>query len=281
MHKAIKMSGYYTLISIYRFFFLKKFLFKFNKLLFKLSLRGLGILNFESDRLSGECAFIKKISKILNNSIVVDVGANIGGYSDNVISLAPNVKIYAFEPHPTTFKKLEIQANEHKYIALNAACSDVEGKLKLYDYQAQGGTSHASLYEEVFSKIHKGISEIWEVDVTTIDEFVKLYKIPKISLLKIDTEGNELKVLQGAKQTIAEKKVDIIHFEFNEMNVVSGVFLKNIYEALNDYFFYRMLPNSLVNLGEYCPIEWEIFAYQNIVAIRKDSIAELKRYLDL
>ena len=65
------------------------------------------------------------------------------------------------------------------------------------------------------------------------------------------------------------------------MNVVSGVFLKNIYELLNDYFLYRMLPNSLVSLGKYCPIEWEMFAYQNIVAVRKDFILEVSKYLQI
>ena len=55
--------------------------------------------------------------------------------------------------------------------------------------------------------------------------------------------------------------------------------MKNIYELLIDYFFYRMLPNGLVSLGGYVPICWEIFAYQNIVAIRNYFFPIASKYM--
>lgn len=281
MYKTLKENTLNIVISTYRFLFLRKSLFKLNKLIFTLSLRGMGILNYENDRLSGEDFFIKKIAKLLHNSVVVDVGANIGNYSNKIKISSPSTNIYAFEPHPNTFKELEVQANQNHYVALNAACSDVAGSLQLYDYQNKTYTSHASLYKDVIDKIHKGVSQSWHVNVTTIDELVKISKIGHIRLLKIDTEGNELKVLLGAKESLAEGLIDIIQLEFNEMNVVSRVFFRDIYETLNNYLLYRLLPDGLVFLGEYYSLNLEIFAYQNIVAIRKGFLNEVKYSLNI
>ncbi|MDZ8078793.1 MAG: FkbM family methyltransferase [Nostoc sp. DcaGUA01] len=279
MYKTTKQNILDIVISTYRFFFLRKSFFKLNKLIFSLSLRGMGILNHENDRLSGEDFFIKKIAKILHNSVVIDVGANIGNYSNKIKTSSPSTNIYAFEPHPNTFKELEFQANQNHYVALNAACSDLAGSLQLYDYEKK--TSHASLYKDVIDKIHKGVSQSWHVNVTTIDEFIKSSEIERIKLLKIDTEGNELKVLLGAKETLAEGLIDIIQLEFNEMNVISRVFFRDIYEILNNYLLYRLLPDGLVFLGEYYSLNLEIFAYQNIIGIRKEYINEVKDWLDI
>lgn len=239
----------------------------------------MGILNYEDDKLSGEEFFLRKVSKFLEDSVVLDVGANVGTYSNRVKYLSPGTSIYAFEPHPQAFKELEIQANQNDYTALNTACSNVVGNLKLYDYK--NNTSHASLYEDVIHKIHRGVSESFDVNVTTIDTFIKDYKITHVSLLKIDTEGNEFKVLLGAKQSLTENLIDIIQLEFNEMNIVSKVFFKDIYELLNNYLFYRLLPDGLVFLGEYNPLKWEIFAYQNIIAINKSFLSKAKTYIDI
>lgn len=269
---------------IFRTLLSRKDFFKLNKAIFLLSLRGLGILNYENDKISGERSFIKNLSIFLASSrgVFVDVGANIGNYSKLVRSVATSIDIYAFEPHPKTFNKLKSQSKKNNYVTINAACGDAETKLRLYDYGGEkSGSSHASLYQDAIKKIRQERPESWEVNVTTIDTFIKKYKINRISLLKIDTEGNELKVLYGAKESIRENIVDIIHLEFNEMNVFSRVFMKDIYDALENYSFYRMLPDGLVCLGEYHPVTLEIFAYQNIVAIRKDIIPQVQFYLHI
>jgi FkbM family methyltransferase len=267
----------------YALLFAKKRFLNFNKLLFSLGLRGMGILNHQSNKISGEDFFLKNISKILDNSVSIDVGANIGAYSNKISNLAVNAKIYAFEPHPETFKKLEIQSSQYNYISLNLACSDIEGQLELYDYvnDKTSSSSHASLYQDVFMKIHKADSKKWSVPVTTIDDFVKKYAISQIRLLKIDTEGNELKVLLGAKQTISDRLIDIIHFEFNEMNIFSKVFFNDIKNILHEYSIYRMLPYGLLPLYKYSPLYCEIFSYQNIVAIRKDKLDLVSKYIDI
>lgn len=281
MKETLKTKIIDVIIFCYRAIFLRKSLLRINKFIFFLSLRGIGILNYEDEKVSGEEFFLKKLSSTLNNSVVLDVGANLGKYSNFISTHSPQAKIYAFEPHPQTFTSLKNQAEIHKYIALNIACGDVPGNAKLYDYENKGGTSHASLYQDVIEKIHKVDSGSWDIEVTTVDEFIKDYKIQKIALLKIDTEGNELKVIKGAEKSIASNIIDIIHFEFNEMNVVSRVFFRDISQVLNNYLFFRLLPNGLISMGEYNPLYWEIFAYQNIIAINKDFFSQAEKHFSI
>ena len=50
---------------------------------------------------------------------------------------------------------------------------------------------------------------------TTLDTFVEQHGIKNIDFLKIDTEGFELEVLQGAKQLLSEGKIGTVIFEYN------------------------------------------------------------------
>jgi len=266
--KAVKHS---VILPIYRFLFARNFLYAINKAVFTLSLRGIGVLNNENTKISGEEWFIKKTANLLEDSFVMDIGANIGDYSTRIKKHAPKAKVYSFEPHPKTFRELKKQAEKDGYIPVNAGCGNKNKEDTLYDYEGleNTGSSHASMYEGVISQIHSNISAQWNVRIIKIDDFVRENNIDRIRLLKVDVEGAELEVLQGMSQTIKAGLVDLIQFEFNEMNIISRVFLKDIYMFLDNYEFYRLMPNGLMALGKYSPVHWEIFAYQNIVAINK------------
>jgi hypothetical protein len=103
-----------------------------------------------------------------------------------------------------------------------------------------------------------------------LDDVIDQESISDLDLLKIDTEGNEYSVLKGAIDSIGKNKIKAIHFEFNEMNIFSGVTFKMFWDLLAQYDFYRILPDgNLVNIKNYSPIHCEIYAYQNIVCLLK------------
>lgn len=258
-------------LYFYRLLFSNKLFFKFNKLMYSLSLRGMGVLNFESDKISGEEHFVKESLSGLSDCVIFDVGANVGNYSKNLRNNNLRAKIYAFEPHPVTFRKLKEHTSSLNIHTSNVAVGASTGSLKLYDYANNDGSSHASLYKAVIEDIHKAKSTEYTIDVITLDDFCHQANIDKIDLLKIDTEGHELEVLKGGEVLIKAGKVDLIHFEFNEMNVASRVFFKDFWDFLPNYDFYRMLPNGLVHIETYNPVFCEIFAYQNIVAKLKKN----------
>jgi len=256
------------LIRLYRYLFSSSRFYRFNRFLFKLSLRGIGVLNFENRKVSGELFVISKIlPKIVekDNPVLFDIGANVGEYTLALKKRFPDSTIFAFEPHPGNYAKLE-KTKESNINLFNIGLGEESGKHFLYDLAETGGTSKASLFEEVFSLEENEKTKKFEIIVTTLNEFAELNKIDFIDFIKIDTEGNEIAVLRGASKLLAENRIGCIQFEFNEMNCISRVFFKDFTTLLKDFEFYRMLPNGIVKLDK-SPVYNEIFAFQNILAV--------------
>ena len=85
-------------------------------------------------------------------------------------------------------------------------------------------------------------------------------------MLKIDVEGFELEVLKGAEKLLREGRIKIIQFEFNEVNIIQRRFLKDFYDELPGFDFYRLDENRLIALNEWQP-KHEIFLFQKVIAI--------------
>ncbi|MFZ2406988.1 MAG: FkbM family methyltransferase [Methylobacter sp.] len=252
--------------DLYSYLFARKTFNKLNKFIFLLGLRGLGILNYKSDKQSGETNFAMSHFSNAKKGVIFDVGANVGNYSTSLRELNQHIEIYCFEPHPCTYQKLLSTVNHLKIKTFNVGVGSTAGMLKLYDYALDDGSEHASLYKDVIEKIHQGESVEHEVEIVTLNAFAIEHKIERVLLLKIDTEGHELEVLKGFEPYIRQNRVELIHFEFNEMNVASRVFFKDFWEFLPNYDFYRMVQDGLIPIKNYNPVYCEIFAYQNIVA---------------
>lgn len=249
-----------ALIKIYRMVFARAIFYKLNKLIYRCSLSGLGILNYESGKVSGEDNFLKKHLKNRPEGVVIDVGANIGNYSKRVLEINKSLTVYAFEPHPATFEKLSKTIQFNNFHAINAAVGDSEGVISLYDYEGVNGSEHASMYRKVIENIHNAKASEYRVRVCSLSKFVKKYNIQKIALLKIDTEGSELNVLRGVTELIESAQIEAIHFEFNEMNIYSRTFFRDFWDLMPNYEFYRLLPDDMVKIDRYSPLFCEIFA---------------------
>jgi FkbM family methyltransferase len=256
-------------LYVYRTLFANTLFFKLNYTLYLISLRGLGILNYENSKVSGEDWFIKKTGYRFKSPVIIDVGGNEGDYAALCKKYSPDAKIISFEPHPKTFERLKLRSKKLNFEVINAAVSNVHETVILYDLAGQEGTSHASLYAGVVSDIHRSEVNQFNVPALPLDDYLSKNAINHVTLLKIDAEGHELKILQGAQQYLSLGKIDIVHFEFNEMNVVSKTFMKDFYDILHEYSFFRLLPNGMLPLGNYQSAKCEIFLYQNIIAIRK------------
>ncbi len=235
--------------------------------------KRIGILNYETDKLSGEDFLLRQIiPKLLKNRkpICFDVGANLGDYTSKLLKALPSAEVHAFEPALETYSKLinNIQGKNVHFVA--KGLSDHAGTESFFDYGDSPASTHASLYKEVFTLLHQPTKiRSFDVEMTTIDLYCKSKQIKLIDFIKIDTEGNELTVLKGAESLISAGGLPIIQFEFNEMNIISRSFLKDFYGFLDGYSFFRLMPNGLLPLGPYTSRN-EIFAFQNILAIRKD-----------
>lgn len=232
------------------------------------SLHALGILNYTNADVTGERHFLTWYLRQIPTPIVFDVGANKGGYSKLVLKLSPEAIVHAFEPNPITFEILSEVGAPGLYLH-HVALGEEPGLITLFDYEGQDASEHASVYRDVFEFIHKKAATAHNVKCETIDNITETLNIDRIDLLKIDTEGHELAVLKGAKSLIDSGRISAIQFEFNEMNVISRTFFRDYVELLPTYRFFRLLPDGLLPLATYRPIDCEIFAFQNILCLHK------------
>ena len=258
------------LLNFYRFLFSRPLFYQLNTYIFKLSLRGLGVMNYENSSVSGEKYLIEKLlPKIVSKDVPIffDIGANIGNYSKYLSKSFPNAIIHAFEPHPNNFQQLRDSNLPPNIIPHLLALGQHQATLPLFDRaDARHGSSHATLYKDVITDIHKQNIRKYTVQVKTLESICDELNIQNIDFIKIDTEGNELAVLKGAKSIIEQRRVKCIQFEFNEMNVISRSFFSDFQKLLEEYTLYRLLPRGLIQLN-YSPLTSELFAYQNILAL--------------
>lgn len=257
--------------KLYAYIFCRNIFKKFHEVMFQLSVRGLGIMNYSGAYLTGEEYWLKRYLHGKRNPVVVDVGANIGKYSMAVMKANYTSNIYAFEPHPRTYQKLINNIGDANFHAYNIAIGNERSKIKLYDYDKKDGSEHASLYEDVIKKLRKSEAASYDVDIETLHLFFQENKINEVDLLKVDVEGGELNVLKGAEDYIKEGRIKAIHFEFNDANIVSKASFKDFWELLHKYDIYRILVGgTLMKLDSYNPLLCEIYGFQNIVALKKD-----------
>ena len=234
------------------------------------ALHGVGVLNYQNDLITGEHRFIQRFVEQYPKAIVFDVGANSGQYARLVRSIGPQTTVHSFEPHPVSFEKLAKAAAIDGFTAHNFALGNKRSEIDFFDYADEAGSQHASVYRDVIEGVHRRPAASQKVRCETLDAVVTEMEIASIDLLKIDTEGHEFAVLRGAKRMLKSGQIDVIQFEFNEMNVISRVFMKDFFDLLPNYRFFRLLENGVIELPDYEPNFVEIFAFQNIVCIRRD-----------
>lgn len=135
--------------------------------------------------------------------VALDIGANVGLYAIPLADrLAANGRVWAFEPHPRTFERLQrhVFLNGLGNITLvNSAFGRTPGTARLTDY-GEGDSGKWSLRSD------RDESASLEVRVDTLDRAKKSLKISDVDLIKLDVEGFEPQVILGAQEVLAESR---------------------------------------------------------------------------
>jgi len=146
-------------------------------------------------------------------SVVVDVGAYIGRYA--LVAARKGAKVIAIEPDPANFSLLESNIRLNGLLnvtTLRVAVSNRGGTLPLY--VAAGSSRSMSSLETDWTK-HTATPDI-EVKCETLDRVVESLGLERIDWLKIDVEGHEVPVLEGARRAL--RKVDHLILEVGDIN---------------------------------------------------------------
>ena len=171
------------------------------------------------------CKFFILKNELLEG-VVLDIGANLGAFSLPLskIQEAHNINFMCFEPQKTVFQQLcaNVILNQSSNISTyNIALGERSGVLNLpqLDLANSDNIGGFSLDETIrrnreekpgFSSRNFYTGEIETVDLKTLDQ----YGVNKnIVFIKIDVEGNELEVIQGACDTLQKHSFPPILFE--------------------------------------------------------------------
>jgi FkbM family methyltransferase len=214
----------------------------------------------------------KRVKKKGAPAVFFDIGANTGRYTQLLSDelTGEHVEIHAFEPAEATFKKLKLAVGSLPHVSLHhIGLGDVDTKRTLFYSEVASGM--ASVYKRRLDHFHTDVHLSEEVQIRTLDAFCNEHKIEHITFLKIDAEGHDLAVLQGAHNLLAKGAIDMIQFEFSGCNIDSRTFFQDFcYLLIDHYDIYRVVNNGLYRVKEYKESR-EIFMTTNFFAVRKEA----------
>jgi FkbM family methyltransferase len=240
----------------------------FFEFLFKVSVKGMNLDRGHIPNFSGEKFVFKFLKQQIksNRYVVFDVGANTGQYAKITLdSFDDNLELHSFEPQPHAYNQLIKVSDSKSFNTHQLAVGKEKGELELFFNRE--GSVYASMYPSSYDFINISLSKSIKVPVVTLDEFCKENNIDKIHLLKIDVDGFEMEVLNGAKALLSSGKVEMIQFEFGIASIKARIFMEDFFHLLKDYRIYRILQNGIreIRYSEYA----ELFLTTNYLAVRK------------
>jgi len=234
------------ILSFVIFFLGRKSFYNLNLSVIKLFSVLIGNNIFFSSKASGENYFLKKICQE-SPDLCIDVGANVGKYSEYIITNSKS-KIIAFEPSKISYEQLSQLKKKYynKIIIFNFGLGNKNKNLNLY-YDKKN--SLWSNYNPEVRDIHylKNTNLIEKSKIKKLDTVFKNNKKKfdfDIKLLKIDTEGYEYEVLLGARKFIKQKTPKYIQIEYNWHHLFKNITLYKISKLLKTYDVYKILPYS-------------------------------------
>jgi len=185
--------------------------------------------------------------------VMLDVGAYVGQFT-LVASRAARgaMRVFAVEPTPTVFRQLRKNVHANKCInvtCIEAALSDRPGKATFYCFPR----SHD---QNSLRPLQSSTAHSIEVAVETVDGIAEQYHVDRIDLIKVDVEGNELAVLNGAKRVLQRfKPLVIVEVSRHQRSYgYTGAALKRLFHDL-DYVTFRIQSPACV---PYVPCDDEI-----------------------
>ena len=149
--------------------------------------------------------------------VLFDVGANTGQTTMAMLDIFRSCEIRAFEPSPASFESVRRAVGQHEGVIVEPlAMGDCEEKLPFHV------TKEHSVNDSLLSPTWDAGGLILPVSVETIDGYCERHGIGSISLLKIDTQGYDLRVLRGARRMLQARRIRLYSCEANLTQMYEG-----------------------------------------------------------
>jgi len=178
------------------------------------------------------------LSMVDKDCVYIDIGANIGTHS---VSIAPHVQtVLSFEPNSDNLAVLEVNCKSFNNITVSPKA--------LSDAKAFGYTEFD--YGKTVFIEREGSAQRCK----TLDQ----YEFPRVDFVKIDTEGYELRILQGAGAMLTHRKPSLL-LEMQDTATYSAIY---DYLKIFDYYMYWM-PVATFNPNNFKQESNNVFGNQH------------------
>ena len=213
--------------------------------------------------LEQEYRLVKNI--LTQNGCAFDIGANVGVFTMMMSKASPSSLIHSFEPTPKTFSILQLNLQDnliHNVIIKDVALSNTDGKLR---FQEEAGSPSQN---KIFVGDDNEKNTI-EVTSLTIDEYCFQNKIGLIDFVKIDVEGAEILVLQGAKTMLSNRKIKALLIEVIPHAIVDmGFEMQDLVDYITNVGYSCYKVNEDGSIGkDLCIDEMRKFSLENILLL--------------
>lgn len=154
----------------------------------------------------------------LGINTVLDVGANTGQFAMFIRSQLPRAHIYSFEPLSSCYDQLKREmSKDSNFHAINIALGDRTEKSPIFRHRFTPTSSFLEATDLLRADWPAATTESVEfVSVRRLDDVVPELEIAENVLLKLDVQGYERKVLDGATETLRRCEAIITEVSFEE-----------------------------------------------------------------
>jgi len=174
--------------------------------------------------------------------LFVDVGANVGSYT--VWACQGDAEVIAVEPHPLFREKLEanLRLNGYRATVVADAIGSAEGTI---DFTANLGTTNHVVTDSGGGEAE----ETFEVAVRCLDQLLSGRHVRGV---KVDVEGYERAVVEGAAALLADHRIDVLQLEWNSLSTqVLGEDREPLRSLLVEYGYELIRPDGTPVDGSY------------------------------
>ena len=231
-----------------------------NKLLKLFDLRIINENNFKNHP-----DYIVLIKSIIENQnpTIFDIGAHHGESIESFNKYFNNPRIYSFEPFDESFEILSLKKSKISNTKIfNLGLSNFNGKGTFYSYvdpknpNISAANSILQLNDGKFIPSYSENQKV-ECEFMKLDSFVEENNISYIDLLKIDVQGAEFKVIEGAYNSLKDKKIGCVLIE---------IAIADFYKGQKSFDFYINLFKNY---------EYELKGFYNLISDKDKSILYL------
>jgi FkbM family methyltransferase len=132
---------------------------------------------------------------------IFDVGANTGQSAREYLTRFPSARVFSFEPVESSYRELvKSQGANRRFSAHRIAFGASAGQARM----TVDGSSDLARFSEDGTEV---------VNVETLDGFCTQHAVERIDLLKVDTEGHDLEVLEGARSMLSDQRIQLVQVE--------------------------------------------------------------------